>query len=142
MDPAYLLHLGQHVAACWSEVERIGTPVRWIAPALDEAAAFQLVYQEDHLRRVEPDQLADDLLSLSLVRGQPAEHADVPWLDAERGELLGELPGRFHAELHEQEREPAALWHRCAGGCIVSHAGILSLQTIVLQMRSSKNREQ
>src|SRR5215472_4937021 len=97
MDPAYLLHLGQHVAACWSEVERIGTPVRWIAPALDEAAAFQLVYQENHLRRVETDQLADDLLSLSFVRGQPREHAYVPRLHAERGDLLSELPGCFHA---------------------------------------------
>src|SRR5215467_9999876 len=142
VDPAYFLHLGQHVATRRSEIQPVGTPVRRIAPALNEAASFQLVYQEDHLRRVEPDQLADNLLSLSLVRGQPAEHADVPRLHAERGELLGELPGRFHAELHEQERETAALWYRCAGGCIVSHTGILSLETIVFRERSSQAGEQ
>ena len=95
------VYLAQRVPALGGQVQRVGAPVGGVAPAFDQAALFELVDQEDHPGRVEPDELAEGLLGESLVRGQPGEHPGVAGLEAERGKPFAELPGQVESELHQ-----------------------------------------
>src|SRR5215469_520777 len=98
-------HLAQLVAALRGQVQRVGAAVGGVAPPFDQAALFELVDQEDHPGGVEPEQLADGLLGLPLVGGQPEQQPGMPRLEVERCEPLAELPRHVEAELHQQVGE-------------------------------------
>jgi hypothetical protein len=57
---------------------------------------------------VDPKRDAEGLLGLALGGGEVAEHSEVPGMEVEGGEALGELPVRVGAQLGQQEAGAAA----------------------------------
>ena len=100
--------LGQQLAALGSQVERVGAPVGGVAAPLGEPALLEVVDERDHGAAVDPQRAAQGLLGLALVGGEVAEHPEVPRVEAEGGEALGEAPVPLGAQLHQQEAGAAA----------------------------------
>jgi len=80
---------------------------------------LEVVDERDHGAAVDPQRAAQGLLGLALVYGEVAEHPEVPRVEAEGGEALGEAPMPMGAQLHQQEAGTAARPPR--RGCL--HAG-------------------
>jgi hypothetical protein len=91
-----------------SQVERVRAPVDGVAAPLGEPAMLEAVDECDHGAAVDPQRATQCLLGLALVFGEVAEHPEVPGVEAERGEALGEAPMPMGTQLHQQEAGTAA----------------------------------
>ena len=84
---------------------------------------------------VDPQRIAQCLLGLALVHGELAEHPEVPRVEVEGGEALGEAPMPVRAQLYQQEAGTAAQPPRRSclhGGSISGHPPIVPLQELFL----------
>ena len=73
---------------------------------------LEVVDERDHGAAVDPQRDAQRLLGLTLGGGEVAEHPEVPRMEVDSGEALGEAPMRVGAELGEQEAETPAQFRR------------------------------
>ena len=69
---------------------------------------LEVVDERDHGAAVDPQRDAEGLLGSALGGGEVAEHPEVPGLEVESGEALGELPMRVRAHLSQQEADAPA----------------------------------
>ena len=83
---------------------------------------LEVVDERDDGAAVDPQRAAQRLLGLALVDGELAEHPEVPRVEVEGGEALGEAPMPMRAQLHQQETGTAAQTAR--RGCL--HVGGIS----------------
>jgi len=116
------LEVGKHLAPRRRQVQPVCPPVTGVASSLGEPTTLEVVDQRDDRAAVDPKRGAEGLLGLAFGGREVAEHSEVPGMEVESGQALGEAPMRMGAELREQETgTPAQLPRR---GCV--HAGGIS----------------
>ena len=101
--PGHTLEAGKHFASRRGQVERVRAPVDGVASSFGEPTVLEVVDQCDHGAAVDPKRNAEGLLGLALGGGEVAEHPEVPRMEVEFGQALGEAPVRVCAELDQQE---------------------------------------
>jgi hypothetical protein len=104
----YALEVRKQSASRWGQVERVRAPVGWVTLSFGEPTMLEVVDQCDHGAAVDPERIAESLLGLALGRGEVAEHSEVPRMQVESGQALGEAPVRVGAELYQEEAGSAA----------------------------------
>ena len=120
------MEVGKQIAPSGRQEERVRAPVDGVAASLGESALLEVIDEGDHGAAVDPQRIAKCLLGLALGRGEVAEHSEVPGMEVEQGEALGELPMRVSTELRQQEAETLAqppCRGRLRAGGICGHAG-------------------
>ena len=85
------LEVGKQLAPSGRQVERVRAPVDGVAAPLGEPALLEVVDERDHGAAVDPQRVAQRLLGLALGGGEVAEHSEVPGMEVEPGEALGEV---------------------------------------------------
>src|SRR5680860_1915980 len=78
------------------------------ALGLHRSAMVALVDERHHSAAMESECPAEGLLGLTLVGSKLAEHPEVPWVEVERRETLGEASVSMSAELRQEESYAAA----------------------------------
>jgi len=107
--------VGELVAPGGREVEGVCAPVGRVASSLGQSALLEVVHERDHGAAVDSERVAEGLLGLALEGGKVAEDSEVPRVEVDSGEALGEAPVRVGAQLSEQEAGTAAELLRWGG---------------------------
>lgn len=85
------------------EVDGVGAAVGGMPTAFDQAASLEVVDQGDHHVAVDIERLAEFLLGAAVVLAEQLQHAEMPGLDVERGEQVGEPVRGMEAQLADEE---------------------------------------
>ena len=85
-----VLGLAEQVAGRWGEVQRVGAPVSGVASPLHQSPVFEVVDEPDHDVAVDTHRVGELLLGLPVAGGEVAEQPEVPVLQAQRRQPLGE----------------------------------------------------
>jgi hypothetical protein len=120
----YAFEVGEHGAPRRRQVQRMGASVLGVAASFGEATTLEVVDQRHDGAAVDPERDAEGLLGLALGGREVAEHAEVPGVEVDFGEALGEASMRVSPQLHEQEAGTAAQFSRRSrprAGMIVGH---------------------
>src|SRR4051794_23841604 len=106
------------------QIQGVGAAIVGVAAPLGEAAALEVVHECDHRAAVDSECLAQCLLGLALGGGKVAEHPEVPRVQVEGSEALGEAPVLVGAQLHQQKAGSPAQpprWRRARAGGTAGH---------------------
>ena len=103
MVVSYSLELGEHVSPLSRQVQGVRPPVVGVTAPLCESALLEVVDERDDRASVNPQRVAEGLLGLTLGGGEVAQHPEVPRMEVEAGEQLGEASMRVGAQLDQQE---------------------------------------
>ena len=95
---------------------------------------LEVVNECDHGAAVDPQRSAQCLLGLALGGGEVAEHSEVPGVEVESGEALGEAPMRVGAQLNEQEPDAPAQFPRWGHGRAAGISGHPGNSTAPLEL--------
>ena len=118
MGVSYPLELGEHVSSLCRQVQGVRAPVLGVAAPLCESALLEVVDERDDRASVNPQRVAEGLLGLTLGGCEVAQHPEVPRMEVEAGEQLGEAPMRVGAQLDQQEGGTPA--QPVGRGCLLS----------------------
>ena len=108
MFVGYPFQVSKQVAPSGRYVERVRAPVDGVAASLREPTLLEVVDERHYGTPVNPQREAEGLLGLALGGGEVAEHPEVPGMEAESGEALGELAMCVGTELYQEEATTAA----------------------------------
>src|SRR3954447_23854609 len=106
------------------QIQGVGAAIVGVAAPLGEAAALEVVHECDHRAAVDAECLAQCLLGLALGGGKVAEHPEVPRVEVEGSEALGEAPVFVGAQLHQQKAGAPAQpprWRRARARWTAGH---------------------
>ena len=109
------LEIGEEIASGRRQMQRVRTPVGGVAASFREPALLEIVDERDHGAAVDSQRVAERLLRPALGGGEVAQHPEVPGMEAESLEAIGEFPMGVGAELDQQERKPPTQGARGAG---------------------------
>jgi len=74
-----------------------------VAAPLGQPAPLEVVDERDHRAAMDAEGLAQCLLGLAFRSRKVAEHPEMPRVEVERRQALGEAPVLVGAELHQQK---------------------------------------